>query len=64
LDNQEQETTLIKGNIIRGLYINAGGIATLPIGTLNIIIENNIIKKNRYGIAIQNANTNAVIREI
>lgn len=55
-------TTLIKGNTIRGLYTNAGGIATLAIGTLNIIIENNIIKNNRYGIAIQNANTFAVIR--
>lgn len=55
-------TTLIKGNTIRGLYTNTGGIATLPIGTLNIIIENNIIKNNRYGIAIQNANTTAMIR--
>ena len=55
-------TTFIKGNIIRGLYINAGGIAPLPAGTLNIVIEDNIIKNNRYGIAIQNANTNAVIR--
>jgi len=55
-------TTLIKGNIIRGLFINAGGIATLPVGNLNIVIEDNIIKNNRYGIAIQNANTNAVIR--
>jgi hypothetical protein len=55
-------TTLINGNLIRGLYINAGGIATLPIGTLNIVIENNKIVHNRYGIAIQNANTNAVIR--
>jgi parallel beta-helix repeat protein len=55
-------TTLIKGNIIRGLYIYAGGIATLPTGTLNIVIEDNIIKNNRYGIALQNANTNAIIR--
>jgi hypothetical protein len=55
-------TTLIKGNTIRGLYTNTGGIATLPIGTLNIIIENNIIKNNRYGIAIQNATTTAMIR--
>lgn len=55
-------TTLIKGNVIRGLYTNTGGIATLPIGTLNIIIENNIIKNNRYGIALANANTIAVIR--
>jgi hypothetical protein len=55
-------TTLIKGNTIRGLYTNAGGIATLALGTLNIIIEDNIIKNNRYGIAIQNANTFAIIR--
>ena len=55
-------TTVIKGNIIRGLYIYAGGIATLPIGNLNISIEDNIITHNRYGIAIQNTNTNAVIR--
>ena len=54
--------TVIKGNIIRGLYINAGGIATLPIGSLVISIENNIITHNRYGIAIQNTNTDAVIR--
>jgi len=54
--------TVIKGNIIRGLYINAGGIATLPIGSLIINIENNIITHNRYGIALQNANTNALIR--
>lgn len=55
-------TTIIRGNIIRGLYTNAGGIATLPIGTLNITIENNIITNNRYGIAITNANTFAIIR--
>ncbi|RPI18415.1 MAG: T9SS C-terminal target domain-containing protein [Ignavibacteriae bacterium] len=55
-------TTLIKGNTIRGLYTNAGGIATLAAGTLNIIIEDNIIKKNRYGITIQNVNTTAIIR--
>lgn len=55
-------TTIIRGNTIRGLYTNAGGIATLPIGTLSIIIENNIIKFNRYGIALQSANTTAIIR--
>ena len=54
--------TVIKGNIIRGLYINAGGIATLPIGNLVINIEDNIITHNRYGIALQNANTYAIIR--
>jgi len=55
-------TTLIQGNTIKGLYTNAGGIATLPIGQLTIRIEDNIIKFNRYGIAIANANTNAVIK--
>ena len=54
-------TTLIKGNTITGLYNNTGGIATLPIGALSIRIENNIIKFNRYGIAIGNVNTIAVI---
>lgn len=55
-------TTVIRGNIIRGLHTNTGGIAALPIGTLNIQIESNIITHNRYGIALANANINAVIR--
>jgi hypothetical protein len=55
-------TTLIKGNTIKGFYTNSGGIATLPIGQLNIRIEDNIIKFNRYGIAITNATTNAIIK--
>lgn len=54
-------TTVIRGNTITGLFTNAGGIATLPSGTLSIVIENNIIKKNRYGIAIQSSG-NAIIR--
>ncbi len=54
-------TTVIRGNTIRGLYTNCGGIASLPIGTLNLIVENNIIKKNRYGIALNGA-TIAIIR--
>lgn len=56
-------TTIIRGNTITGgNSIQTGGIATLPAGgTVNIIIENNIIKKNRYGIAIQGSG-NAVIR--
>ncbi len=42
---------VIRGNIISGgLFTNAGGIAFLPIGTANVIIENNVIRKNRYGI--------------
>lgn len=55
-------TTLIKGNIIRGLYTNTGGIAAFPIGTLNIRIEDNIITHNRYGMTLTNANINAVIK--
>lgn len=56
-------TTIIRGNTITGgNSIQTGGIATLPAGgTVNIIIENNIIKKNRYGIAIQGSG-NAIIR--
>ena len=54
-------TTVIRGNTIRGLYTNCGGIASLPSGTLNLVIENNIIKKNRYGIALNGA-TIAIIR--
>lgn len=62
LGQSGSDTTLIIGNTIRGLFTNSGGIATLSIGTLTIRIENNIIKFNRYGIAIANANTNAVIK--
>jgi parallel beta-helix repeat protein len=54
-------TTVIRGNTIIGMYIMSGGIASLPTGTLNLIVENNIIKKNRYGIALNGA-TNAIIR--
>jgi parallel beta-helix repeat protein len=54
-------TTIIRGNFITGQYIMSGGIAALPIGTLTVIIENNIIKKNRYGIAL-NGSVNAIIR--
>ncbi|MBI5402602.1 MAG: T9SS type A sorting domain-containing protein [Ignavibacteriae bacterium] len=53
---------IIRNNTIRGLYPMSGGISFLPIGSIpSLIIENNIIKRNRYGIAIQNANINAYI---
>lgn len=52
---------IIRGNTIRGLAIMSGGIAALPTGTLTIVIENNTIKKNRYGIAL-NGSVNAIIR--
>lgn len=53
---------IIKDNIIRGLFPMSGGISFLPIGSVpSLIIENNIIKRNRYGIALQNANINAYV---
>ncbi|MBZ0203152.1 MAG: right-handed parallel beta-helix repeat-containing protein [Ignavibacteria bacterium] len=54
-------TVIIRGNMITGLAILSGGIAALPSGTLTIIIENNTIKKNRYGISL-NGSCNAIIR--
>jgi len=42
----------VRGNrITGGPYIMAGGIAFLAIGTANVLIENNIITHNRYGLA-------------
>lgn len=54
-------TTVIRGCIIRGISVQSGGIAALPVGTLTVIIENNNIRKNRYGIAL-NGSVNAIIR--
>jgi hypothetical protein len=39
------DTTVIRGNTIIGMYIMSGGIAALPVGTLTLVVENNIIKK-------------------
>jgi len=57
------DTVVIRNNTIRGgLSPMSGGISFLPIGSVpSLIIENNIIKKNRYGIALQNVNINAYI---
>lgn len=53
---------IIRGNIIRGLFDNAGGISFLPVGSIpSAIIENNIITRNRYGIAIAGGNSNMYI---
>ncbi len=55
-------TMIIRGNIITGLYTNSGGISFLPVGTIPyVIIENNIIKKNRYGIAVAGGSSNFYI---
>jgi hypothetical protein len=53
---------IIRGNTIRGFFDNAGGIAIFPVGSApNVIIENNIIKKNRYGMVLQGANIVAYV---
>ncbi len=53
---------IIRNNTIIGYFTNAGGIAFLPVGSIpNLIIENNIIKKNRYGIALLAGGINAYI---
>jgi len=57
------QPVIIRNNIIRGGPFNmSGGIAIFPIGSVPIlIIENNIIKLNRYGITLANVNINAYI---
>jgi len=53
---------IIRGNTIIGLYVMSGGISFLPVGSIpKVIIENNIIKKNRYGIAIAGGSSNFYI---
>jgi hypothetical protein len=56
---------IIRNNDIRGLYPNSGGIGILPASTsiTNLIIENNAIKKNSYGIVLYNTNINAYISD-
>ncbi|MBL8007578.1 MAG: right-handed parallel beta-helix repeat-containing protein [Ignavibacteria bacterium] len=53
---------IIRGNIITGMFTNSGGISFLPSGSIPYaIIENNIIKKNRYGIAVAGGSSNFYI---
>jgi hypothetical protein len=57
------DTLLIRGNTISGFFDNCGGISLLPVGTIPIaLIENNVIRRNRYGIAIGGGNSNVIIR--
>ncbi len=57
------DTLLIRGNTITGLFDNCGGISLLPVGSIPIaLIENNMIRKNRYGIAVAGGNSNIIIR--
>jgi hypothetical protein len=56
------DTMIIRGNIITSPSVMAGGISFLPIGSIPyVIIEDNIITHNRYGIAIQGGNSNFYI---
>lgn len=44
---------IIRGNTIIGGPVMSGGISFFPAGSIPyVIIENNVIRKNRYGIAI------------
>ncbi|HMS34069.1 MAG TPA: right-handed parallel beta-helix repeat-containing protein [Ignavibacteria bacterium] len=53
---------IIRGNTIIGLYVMSGGISFLPVGSIpKAIIEDNIIKKNRYGIAVAGGSSNFYI---
>ncbi|MEO8208982.1 MAG: right-handed parallel beta-helix repeat-containing protein [bacterium] len=53
---------IIRGNTILGSPIMSGGISFLPVGSIpQLIIENNVIKKNRYGIAIAGGSSNVYI---
>lgn len=49
-----QDTVIISHNSILGMYDQAGGIAVslLAGGTLNCIIDHNIVEGNRYGITV------------
>jgi hypothetical protein len=56
------DTVVIRNNTIIGLSPMSGGMSFYPIGSIpSLIIENNIIKKNRYGIVLYNVNINAYI---
>jgi len=53
---------IIRGNTIIGGPIMSGGISFLPVGSIpQVIIENNVIKKNRYGIAVAGGSSNFYI---
>lgn len=53
---------VIRGNrITGGPYIMAGGIAFLAIGTANVLIENNIITHNRFGLAFLSGGISGIV---
>ncbi|MEO8665827.1 MAG: right-handed parallel beta-helix repeat-containing protein, partial [Ignavibacteria bacterium] len=63
LGNSSSNPLTIKGNTIIGLFNMAGaiGVSSLLGLTPNAIIENNVLKHNRYGIAILGNNANVYI---
>lgn len=56
---------IIRGNVITGQYIMAGGISVSNLlgdtAITTVIIENNIVKHNRYGIAFTGSNITGVV---
>ncbi|MBR9832911.1 T9SS type A sorting domain-containing protein [bacterium] len=56
------DTIFIVGNTIVGKYTNAGGIAFLPIGAAQVVIENNFIDSNRYGIGMLTGGITSLIK--
>jgi hypothetical protein len=56
------QPVIIRGNTFLRSSTNSGAIAFLPVGTVSsLIIENNIIKYNRFGIALLAGGINAYI---
>ena len=62
LGTSGNDTILIKGNTIVGKYTNAGAIAFLPIGVVQVIIEDNFIDSNRYGIGMLSGGITSLIK--
>jgi hypothetical protein len=56
------DTIIIKGNTVVGKYTNAGAIAFLPIGPAQVVIENNFIDSNRYGVGMLSGGITSLIK--
>jgi hypothetical protein len=56
-------TKIIRCTIVNPGGIRTGGIGFLPLGNLNVLIEQNYIANNRYGIVLQGgADINSMVR--
>jgi len=57
------ETFIIRGNVFLRASTNSGAIGFLPTGGIpSLLIENNIIKNNRFGIGFLAGGINAIVR--